>query len=276
MMRLAALMALAVLVTVGTGCGSDDTSDRGGPASGEVILATTTSTVDSGLLDTLLPVYEETSDCSVKALGVGSGEALQLGSAGNADVLLSHSPDAEEEFMAAGDGSRRDAVMHNDFVIVGPPDDPAGIADSTSAVDAMARIAESGATFVSRADESGTNIKELELFDEAGVTPGGEWYEETGQGMGETLTITSQLEGYTLSDRGTYLATDGLDLDILTQNSKDLLNFYHVLVVDHEGTNRACADEFADWLLTPDTQQLIGDFGVEEYGRQLFVPDAMG
>ncbi len=274
MMRVAGLLALAALVTAGTGCGSDDTGDSGGPASGEMILATTTSTVDSGLLDTLVPAYEETSGCSVQALGVGSGEALELGSAGNADVLLSHSPDAEEEFMADGDGSRREAVMHNDFVIVGPPGDPAGVAGSTSAVDAMARIAESGSTFVSRADESGTNTKELELFEQAGVTPGGEWYEETGQGMGETLTITSQLEGYTLSDRGTYLATDGLELDVLTQGSKDLLNFYHVIVVNHDGTNRACADEFTDWLLTPDTQRLIGDFGVEEYGRQLFVPDA--
>ena len=241
-----------------------------------MILATTTSTVDSGLLDTLLPAYEETSDCSVKALGVGSGEALEMGSQGNADVLLSHSPDAEEEFMAAGDGSRREAVMHNDFVLVGPADDPANVEGSATAADAMAKIADSESTFVSRADESGTNTKELELWEEAGVTPGGDWYEETGQGMGETLTITSQLQGYTLTDRGTYLATEGLDLDVLTQGSKDLLNFYHVIVVDHEGTNRACADEFADWLLTPETQKLIGEFGVEEYGRQLFAPDATG
>lgn len=263
----------ALLLTAVVGCGGDDADSSGGPA-GEMILATTTSTVDSGLLDTLLPAYEEISGCSVKALGVGSGEALELGSAGNADVLLSHSPEAEQEFMAAGDGSRREAVMHNDFVLVGPADDPAGIAGSASAVDAMARIAETGSTFVSRADESGTNAKELELWQMAGVTPGGEWYEETGQGMAETLTITSQLEGYTLSDRGTYLGTEGLDLDVLTQGSRELLNRYHVIVVDHEETNWACADDLADWLLTPYTQQLIGEYGVEEYGRQLFVPDA--
>jgi tungstate transport system substrate-binding protein len=138
----------------------------------------------------------------------------------------------------------------------------------------MSRIAEGGATFVSRADDSGTNAKELELWAQAKVTPAGGWYEETGQGMGETLTITSQLQGYTLSDRGTFLATEGLDLAVLTQGSQDLLNYYHVIVVDHAGTNRACADEFADWLLTPKTQKLIGGFGVEQYGEPLFVPDA--
>lgn len=274
----AGLAVVGFLLSAAAGCGSDQDGgdDSRSVASGEMILATTTSTVDSGLLDALVPAYEETSSCSVKALGVGSGAALELGAAGNADVLLSHAPDAEEEFMAAGDGSRCEAVMHNDFVIVDPPDDPAGIAGSTSASDAMARVAKSGSIFVSRADESGTNTKELELFDEAGVTPVGQWYEETGQGMGETLTITSQLEGYTLADRGTYLATEGLDLDVLTQGSRDLLNYYHVIVIDHERTNRACAGQFADWLLTEDTQQLIGEFGVDEYGRQLFVPDATG
>jgi tungstate transport system substrate-binding protein len=270
------LITVVLMVMVVAGCG-DETDDDGGSAgtaSGEMILATTTSTVDSGLLDTLLPAYEKTSDCSVKALGVGSGEALELGSQGNADVLLSHSPDAEEEFMAIGDGSRRDAVMHNDFVLVGPPDDPADVAGSAEAADAMARIAANGSTFVSRADESGTNTRELDLWAEAGVTPGGDWYQETGQGMGETLTITSQLQGYTLSDRATYLSTDGLNLDVLTEGSKDLLNFYHVIVVDHPGTNLACAEEFADWLLSLPTQQLIGDFGLKEFGRPLFVPDA--
>ena len=262
-----------LLTTAVAGCGNDTAAVRDRPA-GEMILATTTSTVDSGLLDTLVPAYEARSACSVKALGVGSGDALRLGSQGNADVLLSHSPDAEEEFMAAGDGSRRDAVMHNDFVIVGPPDDPAGVAESPSAAQAMARIAQSGATFVSRADESGTNAKELQLWQEAEVAPSGESYEETGQGMAETLTIASQLQGYTLSDRGTYLAIDGLDLKVLTQGSKDLLNFYHVIVVKHRNTNRACAEEFADWLLTRKTQQLIGSFGVKEYGRRLFIPDA--
>ena len=171
-------------------------------------------------------------------------------------------------------GSRRDLVMHNDFVIVGPPDDPADVADAGSAAEAMGQIEESGATFVSRADESGTNTKELALWEEAGVAPEGDWYVETGQGMAETLTITDQMQGYTLSDRGTYLATEGLELEILSKRSDDLLNVYHVIVVDHYGTNTACAEEFADWLLSTQTQQMIGEFGVEEYGQQLFHPDA--
>ncbi len=273
----AAGSVLLLVVAAATGCGGDDGGDGGGDGGGssdEMILATTTSTVDSGLLDELLPVYEDSGGCGVKALGVGSGEALELGASGNADALLVHSPEAEEEYMAAGDGSRRDLVMHNDFVLVGPADDPGDIAGAETAVDAMARIDQSGATFVSRADESGTNTKELDLWEQAGVEPGGDDYVETGQGMGETLTITDQMGGYTLTDRGTYLATEGIDLEILSQRSDDLLNVYHVIVVDHEGTNTECAEGFADWLLTPETQQVIGEFGVEEYGQQLFHPDA--
>ena len=265
---------LLLAVTAVAGCGGDGESSGDDESADEMILATTTSTVDSGLLDELLPAYEDSGGCGVKALGVGSGEALELGSSGNADALLVHSPEAEEEYMAAGDGSRRDLVMHNDFVLVGPADDPADVAGAATAVDAMARIDESGATFVSRADESGTNTKELDLWEQAGAEPGGEDYVETGQGMGETLTITDQMGGYTLSDRGTYLATEGLELEVLSQRSDDLLNVYHVIVVDHEGTNTECAEGFADWLLTPETQQMIGEFGVEEYGQQLFQPDA--
>jgi len=165
-------------------------------------------------------------------------------------------------------------VMHNDFVVVGPPGDPAGVAGSTDAVQAFDAIADAEARFVSRADDSGTHVKELELWDEAGVDPAGEWYVETGQGMGETLTITSQQQGYTLSDRGTYLATQSLDLDVLLERSDDLLNFYHVIVVDDPAANPACATAFRDWLVAPETQRRIGDFGVEEYGQPLFVPDA--
>ncbi len=267
--------ALLLTVAMAASCGGDDSGDGdAGESSDEMILATTTSTVDSGLLDELLPVYEDSGGCGVKAVGVGSGEALELGASGNADALLVHSPEAEGEYMAAGDGSRRDLVMHNDFVLVGPPVDPADVAGAKTAVEAMARIDESGAaTFVSRADESGTNTKELDLWEQAGVEPGGDDYVETGQGMGETLTIADQMGGYTLSDLGTYLATEGLELEVLSQRSDDLLNVYHVIVVDHEGTNTECAEGFADWLLAPDTQRLIGEFGVEEYGQQLFHPD---
>lgn len=269
MSRAASTGWVLLAVAVAAGCAGDD-----GDSSDEMILATTTSTVDSGLLDELLPAYEDAGGCGVKALGIGSGEALELGASGNADALLVHSPAAEQDYMAAGDGSRRELVMHNDFVLVGAADDPADVASAPSAVDAMARIDDSGATFVSRADESGTNTKELGLWERAGVEPSGDDYVETGQGMGETLTIASQLGAYTLSDRGSYLATLGLDLEVLSRRSDDLLNVYHVVVVDHEGTSTECADGFADWLLTPQTQQLIGEFGVDEYGQQLFHPDA--
>jgi tungstate transport system substrate-binding protein len=210
----------------------------------------------------------------VKTVAVGSGEALEMGAAGNADVLLAHSPAAEEQFMADGHGVSRVAVMHNDFVVVGPPDDPAHAGRAATASEAFAGIAAAQAPFASRADQSGTNAKELALWQQAGITPSGPWYLETGQGMGETLTIAGQKRAYTLSDRGTYLATRNLDLDIVTEGGDELQNPYHVIVVDHPGTNRACATAFSDWLVAPETQQLIGDFGVDRFGQPLFFPDA--
>lgn len=270
-------VAAAVLAAAGVAlaaCGGVDESSGAGP-SGTMILASTTSTLDSGLLDVLVPMFEEQGDCSVKALGVGSGEAIQLGESGNADALLVHSPEAERAFMAAGHGLSREPVMHNDFVLVGPESDPADVAAAVAgATPALRNIAETESTFVSRADESGTHTKELELWDRAGVTPEGEWYLETGQGMGETLTITSQKQGYTLSDRGTYLATQGLDVEVLVEGGEELQNHYHVIVVDAAGTNRACAEAFSDWIIGSEAQQVIGDFGVEEYGQPLFTPDA--
>jgi tungstate transport system substrate-binding protein len=239
-----------------------------------MILATTTSTQDSGLLDAILPAFEEQSGCVPKTVAVGSGEAMALGEKGDADVLLVHSPEAEEEFMADGHGSSREAVMHNDFVLVGPPDDPAGVAGAPDAAEAMSRIAAAQAPFASRADESGTNAKELSLWEDAGVAPSGDWYLETGQGMGETLTIASQKQAYTLSDRGTFLATGNLESVISYEGSADLLNSYHVIVVDEDGTNVGCAEEFSQWIRSESVQRTIGEFGVEEYGEPLFVPDA--
>ena len=241
-----------------------------------MILATTTSTRDSGLLDELLPRFEEDSGCSVKTVAVGSGEALELAEKGDADVVLVHSPAAEEEFMDGGHGASRRAVMHNDFIVVGPADDPAKIAHAASGPAALARIATAEAAFASRADESGTNTKELSLWEAAGIKPGGSWYIETGQGMGETLTIASQKQAYTLSDRGTFLATDNLDLELLVEGGNDLLNPYHVIVVRGDQVNRDCAQEFSDWITSPTTQRRIGRFGVADYGQQLFVPDAGG
>lgn len=277
-MRRAAAVALAVLAVFEmAACGDDDSGGSdAGTDKGRMILATTTSTQDSGLLDDLVPEFQDESGCSVKTVAVGSGEALELGENGDADVLLVHSPEAETGYMDGGHGTSRRAVMHNDFIVVGPADDPAGIKGAGSAAEAFTRIARAEAPFASRADESGTHTKELSLWEDAGIEPKGSWYIETGQGMGETLTIASQKQAYTLSDRGTYLATDNLDLDLLVEGGKDLLNPYHVIVVEGEGVNRACAEEFSDWITSPETQREIGRFGVAEYGEPLFVADATG
>ena len=270
---LAVIAALAIVA-----CGDDSDPAQSGETAdnGRMILATTTSTQDSGLLDDLVPRFEKDSGCSVKTVAVGSGEALELGERGDADVLLVHSPAAEEEYMQGGHGTSRKAVMHNDFVVVGPTDDPAKIRGMHSAAEAFTRIAKAQASFASRADESGTNTKELSLWDAAGMKPAGSWYIETGQGMGETLTIASQKHAYTLSDRGSYLATKNLDLDLLVEGGKDLLNPYHVIVVKDEDVNRACAEQFSDWITSPETQREIGRFGVKQYGEPLFVADAAG
>lgn len=278
MRRAVRLATACVALLVATGCASDEAQQpqaARGP-SGDMLLATTTSTQDTGLLDKLVPAFESDSACTVKTVAVGSGDAMAMGEKGDADVLLVHSPADEQEFMAQGHGSSRAAVMHNDFVIVGPSSDPAGVAQADNAAEAMAMIAQAKAPFASRADDSGTNTKELDLWDEAGVDPQGSWYIETGQGMGETLTIADQKQAYTLSDRGTFLATNGLESKILFEDSPDLLNFYHVIVVDHAGTNVGCAKEFAGWLVEDDVQKMIGNFGVKQYGEQLFHPDALG
>jgi tungstate transport system substrate-binding protein len=188
-----ALLALLVALAIAS-CGDDQDSGRSDAGSdrGRMILATTTSTQDSGLLDELVPRFEDESGCSVKTIAVGSGEALELGENGDADVLLVHSPEAEEEYMEGGHGISRKAVMHNDFIVAGPRDDPAGIKGAGSAAEALTHVAKAEAPFASRADESGTNTKELSLWEGAGIEPKGSWYIETGQGMGETLTIASQ------------------------------------------------------------------------------------
>lgn len=263
----AAVLALA-------SCSSSG-GDVAAGASGNMVLATTTSTRDSGLLDVLIPSFEKSSDCVVKTVAVGSGEALTMGQRGDADVLLVHSPDAETKYMAAGYGLSRKAVMHNDFIVVGPSGDPAGVAHASDAADAMRRIAKAKALFASRGDDSGTNAKELSLWADAGVHPGGKWYIETGQGMGATLTIADQKQAYTLSDRGTFLATGGLKSKIEFEGSDDLRNNYHVIVVNHKGTNTACAKEFSGWIREKPVQTTIAKFGVAKYGQQLFVPDAL-
>jgi tungstate transport system substrate-binding protein len=258
---------LIVAAVYGCGGGSD-----------ELILATTTSTQDSGLLDVLIPQFEKEHSYKVKTLAKGSGEALRLASEGEADVVLAHSPKAEEDFMAAGNGESRLVVMHNDFIIVGPADDPAGVRGLTSAADALKKIASAEAIFLSRGDESGTHTKEKSLWTAAGLEQGGSWYQETGQGMGETLNVASQKQGYTLSDRGTYLAQKAnLDLNLLVQGDKALFNQYHVMVVDpkkHSNVNVEGARAFASFITSPEVQATIGQFGVKEYGQALFIADA--
>jgi tungstate transport system substrate-binding protein len=240
-----------------------------------------TSTQDSGLLDALIPVFEQQTGYSVKTVAVGTGQALEMGQQGNADVLLVHAPASEQTFMSDGYGKERFLVMHNDFLIAGPAADPARIQGGSGAAEALRKIAQAGATFISRGDKSGTNTKELALWRAAGLDPAAEqpsWYIETGQGMGATLTIASEKQAYTLADRATYLANkDNLELQILLEGDSALLNVYHVMTVNpHKWpkVNYTGALEFAKWITTPSVQDMIGEFGVQEFGEPLFIPDA--
>ena len=247
-------------------------------AAGDLVLASTTSTQDSGLFDVLIPAFEKAYpqyQGKVKVVAVGSGEALKLGQSKDADVLLVHSPAAEVDFMAKGYGIERKPVMYNDFIIVGPAGDPAGIKGMTSAKGAFAKIAAAQAPFYTRGDNSGTNAKELAIWKDASVTPTGSWYIKTGQGMGETLTVTDQKNGYTLSDRATYLAQkSSLKLEILVEGDPTLFNQYHVITVK-DAVNQQGAKQFLDWIVSSDVQQnVIGTYGVQKYGRQLFIPNA--
>lgn len=248
------------------------------PTVQEIILATTTSTQDSGLLDVLNPAFESQTGYLLKTVAVGSGQALKMGEECNADVLLVHAPSSEKELMEKGFGAERKLVMHNDFIIVGPADDPAGIKGTATAAQALAKIAGTGAVFVSRGDDSGTHKMELNLWKAAGLEPQGEWYLESGQGMGATLKIASEKAGYTLTDRATFLATrDNLALEPLVEGDKALLNVYHVITVNPEKcpeVNQDGADAYASYLTSPETQAAIGSFGVDKFGQPLFHPDA--
>lgn len=301
---LALLLSLLLMITMAVGCTSDKdavdepdvvedngTSDDGTEDEDQVdnedeveessiILSTTTSTENSGLLAYLLPVFTEETGIDVKVVAVGTGKALQMGMDGEADILLVHAKASEEEFVEEGHGTERQDVMYNDFVLVGPSEDPAGLKENhpDNILEGLKKLSEEQATFVSRGDDSGTHKKELGIWKSAEIEPAGEWYLEAGAGMGDVLKITDEKQAYTLTDRATYLSMkENLDLDIIIEGDPNLFNQYGIIPVDpskNENTNNDGAMEFMNWLLGEEAQNLIKDFGVEEYGEPLFVPNA--
>jgi tungstate transport system substrate-binding protein len=248
-------------------------------AGGRLILATTTSTEDSGLLDVILPAFTAETGVTVDVVAVGTGQALQLGEDGNADVLLVHARAREDAFMRDGHGVRREDVMYNDFVIVGPPSDTADLRNAESAADALQRIATAQAPFISRGDDSGTHTMEKSVWTAAGLEPAGEWYISAGQGMGAVLTMANEALAYTLSDRATYLARtlEGTELVILYEGDPILFNPYGVIAVNpakNAQINLDLANQFIDWLIAVPAQEQIGQFGIEAFGAPLFTPDS--
>ena len=251
------------------------TAEAATPA--RLILATTTSTEDSGLLEYILPDFEAKYNADVDVIAVGTGQALELGQNGDADVVLVHARAREDAFVADGYGTARYDVMYNDFILVGPAADPAGIRGMTEAAAAFAQMAEKGSTFVSRGDDSGTHSKEKAIWTAAGITPEGDWYLSAGQGMGEVLTMSEEMGAYTLSDRATYVARQatGLKLEFLVEGDPILFNPYGVIPVNpqkHPNVNAELAQAFADWITSLETQELIASFQVN--GQALFTPDS--
>ncbi len=289
-------MLLLLLVVVGCGGTAPSESSPGAaePTSAEVSessaesstlrLATTTSTADSGLLDAIIPAFEEEYNATVDVVAVGTGQALEMGENGDADVILVHARAREDAFVAEGFGINRRDVMYNDFVVVGPESDPADIAGTPLAADAFAAIAEAEAPFASRGDDSGTHTKEMIIWEQAGIEPSGDWYNSLGQGMGPTLIAADELEAYTLTDRGTYLSMNEElpDLEVLVggdsiEENADplLLNPYGVIPINpevHPEVNAELAGQFAEWLTNAEVQDRIGEFGRDTFGQPLFFP----
>ncbi|KJR98877.1 MAG: tungsten ABC transporter substrate-binding protein [Peptococcaceae bacterium BRH_c4a] len=249
------------------------------PAVKDVILATTTSTQDSGLLEVLIPDFEKKTGYKVKPIAVGTGQALKMGEKGEADVLLTHAMSAEKPLVDSGVAVNYKLIMHNDFVVIGPENDPAGVKQAKDSAEASKKIAEKGSVYISRGDDSGTHKQELSIWKVAGINPKGmKWYQETGSGMGQTLNVANEKQGYTLTDRATYLAQKkNLKLVIVAQGDKALLNIYHVMQVNPEKfpkVNGAGAKAFVEYLVSPETQKIISQFGRDKYGESLFYPDA--
>lgn len=285
-------LSLISLSLVLSGCGSASTQGTQGtptptqqtatsttptPANPNVILATTTSTQDSGLLDVLVPAFEKKTGYKVKTIAVGTGAALAMGEKGEADVLLVHAPSSEKKLVDEKTGINYNLVMHNDFILVGPSSDPAKVKGKKTA-EALKAIADSQSVFVSRGDDSGTDKMEKSLWTKVNLKPSGKWYQESGSGMGQTLTMASDKAGYTLTDRATYLSMQkNLKLDILVQGEASLLNIYHVMQVNPEKfpkVNKDGAKAFDDFMIAADTQKIISDFGKDKFGQSLFFSDA--
>jgi tungstate transport system substrate-binding protein len=249
------------------------------PDQGVLLLATTTSTQDSGLLDFILPDFTSETGIKVDVIAVGTGQAITLGEDGNADVLLVHARALEDEFMASGHGIRREDVMYNDFVIIGPMEDPAGIMGMSDVALAFKKLAEVEGMFISRGDESGTHVKERAIWEKAGINPIGNWYISAGQGMGDVITMTNEEQAYTLSDRATYLARKnlGLDLVIVVEGDEILFNPYGVISVNpnkNPNIQNDLAEQFIDWIISVQVQEKIAEYGVEDFGDSLFIPDS--
>lgn len=274
-------LLLLTMAYLAAGCGAAlapaGASTMPPPASRTILLATTTSTQDSGLLDVLVPDFEKKTGFKVKTSAVGTGAALAIGARGDADVVLVHAPSLELDFMAQGNGLRRLLVMHNDFIVVGPPSDPAKIKGKL-VLDALRTLAAAQNTFLSRGDGSGTDVLEKSLWKQAGLVPAKPWYVEAATGMGQTLTIASEKRAYTITDRATYLSQRShLQLEIMNGGDPPLLNYYHVITVNSNKfpkVNGVGADAFAAYLVQPDTQKIIAAFGIDKFGQQLFFPDA--
>ncbi len=269
-----ALSVLLVLILL-VGCGGEKSE-----AGDSIILSTTTSTQDSGLLDYLLPKFEEETGIEVKVIAVGTGKALQMGKEGEADILLVHAKESEEEFVQEGHGLERHDVMYNDYILVGPKEDPLNLKSDypNDILEGLKALAETETEFVSRGDDSGTHKKELSIWKEAGIEPEGDWYISAGSGMGDVLKIADEKKAYTITDRGTYLSMkDNLDLEIIIEGDENLFNQYGIIPVNPDKSdkiNSEGAKKFMDWMLSDKVQELIGEFGVEEYGMPLFIPNA--
>lgn len=286
-------LILTLAITIFTGC-EDDTVKNQEPGEkletteedkdithkDDIILATTTSTENSGLLDFILPSFTEETGIEIKVVPVGTGKALQMGREGEADVLLVHAKSSEEEFVEKGHGTERLDVMYNDFVIIGPGDDSAQLSEKAggNVTNALKVLMESQNKFVSRGDDSGTHKKEKKLWEEAGMEPKGDWYVSAGKGMGDVIQMANELLAYTMSDRATYLSMkDKIELEIVVEGDPKLFNQYGVIPVNPDKTdkiNHEGAKAFVDWLLLENIQKLIGEFGKEKFGQPLFIPNA--